>query len=423
MNSEQFFAFQKKYSTAFNPINSWPASFYQTLYCSTKWPGAVFHNLRDPALIKEVLLDRIEDFRKAPLAHEMLAPMLGDGLVTAEGASWQQQRKTANPAFRSRVIDALVPLVLETGARLADRLARCDPKTPVCVFPEIADATLSVVAKAFFGDAGHAIDRPEAVAALGTYLENYSSPKADITQSAIKYLHAAASDVIASRLRSSESSEDLLGLLLSGYSGDLSISVARDNIVTFILAGHETTASGLSWALYLLAANPDIQQQAYEEAITSAEVAPESWNYETLPLLRRITLEAMRLFPPIPNLFRQAIRDTQIGDVRVGRGDLASILIYPMHRNRMLWEDPEKFDPDRFLPERAEGRHPCAFLPFSIGPRSCIGLRLAQLELVIMLAAILKRCRFSALPNYSPKPVVRIALRPDDGMPLYVGPR
>jgi cytochrome P450 len=198
----------------------------------------------------------------------------------------------------------------------------------------------------------------------------------------------------------------------------------RDNIITFISAGHETTALALTWALYLISNHRPTEERLLEEIGAVAGDAPIAAEHiERLTFTKQVVQEAMRLFPPVAILPRAAEVDTVIGDIRVKAGTTLLIPIYALHRHRTLWKDPDRFDPDRFGTENASARHRFAYLPFGGGPRICIGMSFAMIEATAMLATFIRGARFLHDPTHQIRPLVRITMRPQGGMPMQVTAR
>jgi cytochrome P450 len=194
-----------------------------------------------------------------------------------------------------------------------------------------------------------------------------------------------------------------------------------DNLTTFLFAGHETTAKALTWTLYLLARSPQWQERLRDEvqnAIRSQRIGPGT--IERLPLTLRVLKEAMRLYPPAPVMTRLSTEDLDLAGTHVPKGSLIVIPIFVLHRHRRLWDDPDRFDPDRFLPEN-EAKYPrTQFMPFGYGPRICIGSSFALIEATTILATLLQSVRFEWDGRHAPEPVSRVTLRPKGGMPLIV---
>ena len=192
-----------------------------------------------------------------------------------------------------------------------------------------------------------------------------------------------------------------------------------DNLLTFLVAGHETTALALIWTFYLLSLHPKIAERVVQEveAVTQGDSLREE-HIEALSYTRQVVQEAMRLYPPAPVVVRAAIRDVSVGDELIRAGSPTYISVYAIHRHRLLWDEPDTFDPDRFAPAAVKARHRYAYLPFGAGPRICIGMSFALLEAVVILARLLRSIRPSLRPGYVPELKQRITLRPAAGMPM-----
>jgi cytochrome P450 len=196
-------------------------------------------------------------------------------------------------------------------------------------------------------------------------------------------------------------------------------SLAVDNAITFYVAGHETTANALAWTIYLLAAQPELQEEARAEAVAAldGDVATLA---ERLPLLRQILDESMRLYPPAPRFDREAVADDVLAGMPVKKGDLVSIWPWLLHRHRKLWDNPDAFDHRRFAPEAKAKLHRFQYIPFGGGPRVCVGARFATVEALVILAHWLSGASFALAQGHRVYPVGTVTLRPDKGMPLLV---
>ncbi len=212
----------------------------------------------------------------------------------------------------------------------------------------------------------------------------------------------------------------LIAALFARYPAAEARELAIDNAITFYVAGHETTANALTWTIYLLAAQPLLQEELRTEAraaLSSGEVG----DLDTrLPLLRATLDEALRLYPPAPRLDREALAADDLGGVRVARGDIVSIWPFVVHRHAELWDRPDAFDPARFSPARKALLHRHQYLPFGAGPRVCVGARFSIVEALTVLAHWLAARRFATSPGQRPSPVGRVTLRPENGMPLVM---
>lgn len=399
--------------------------------------GKRWHMLMDPTGLKHVLRDRVDDYPKSIVTKLILEPAIGDSLFVAEGAQWMWQRRTAAPVFSHRNIAALGPVMTAAAERAADRIGRGVGRA-VDAFDEMVTATFEVISDVTFSG-GEGFDRSSVQAAIEGYIGQTAKlsmldligapawvprPGRVFARRAMRDMKRIADQAIESRRREgAKGVPDLLDLLLAGEdpaSGrKMTVPELRDNLLTFIVAGHETTALTLAWGLYLCAFDPAVQDAARAEAQSVlGERAATVADFAALPLIRRIVDETLRLYPPAAFLSRTA----QVADTLCGRdirpGDTVVLPIYALHRHHKLWNNPDAFDPDRFLDPKSIDRY--AYLPFGDGPRICIGASFALQEAVIILATLLARFRFSLVPGKAPKPVMILTLRPEGGVWLGV---
>ncbi|MGI3168977.1 cytochrome P450 [Pseudooceanicola sp. C21-150M6] len=404
--------------------------------------GARWHMIMDPTALRRVLLERVEDYPKSVVTKNLLRPAIGNSMFVAEGAHWRWQRRAAAPAFSHRNIANLSPLMTAAAEACSDRLHLSGPKRAVDIYQEMVRATFQVITDVTLSGDGQ-FDQAAMHRAIDGYIDAAGRvsvldmlglpgwvprPGRMTSGGAVARMKSVADTAIASRQsggRTRPGPPDLLDLLLAGEDPDtgrrMRTAELRDNLLTFIVAGHETTALTLAWALYLCGTAPDIQTAAAEEAAdrlggrtaTQADIAD-------LPLTRAIIDEALRLYPPAGLISRTA----QSADTLCGRdirpGDTVMIPIYALHRNHLLWQDPDTFRPERFTGASID-RY--AYLPFGDGPRICIGAGFAIQEAVIILATLLSRFRFAAVPGRTPKPVLILTTRPEGGVWMTAHPR
>ncbi|MCZ0962683.1 cytochrome P450 [Paracoccus benzoatiresistens] len=400
--------------------------------------GVRFHMVMDPATLRHILKERVEDYPKSIVTKLILEPAVGDSLFVAEGAQWRWQRRALAPAFALRHVEALGPIMTAAAEASARRLALA--RNTVDVYEETVAATFDVISDVTFsGD--RAFDRDAVHRAIDVYIEQAAKvslldvlglpgwiprPRRLFSRPGLGRMKEIADSAIDARAAHprTEGAPDLLDLLLDAADPETGRAMTRDelrdNLLTFIVAGHETTALTLAWALYLCAFDPDVQDRAAAEARhVLGDRAAVVADLHRLPLIQRIVNEALRLYPPAAFLSRTA----QVADRLCGRevlpGDTIMLPIYALHRHHLLWDRPDTFDPDRFLttPDRY------AFLPFGGGPRICIGASFALQEAGIILATLLARFRFSAGASRDPQPRMILTLRPHGGVWLDVAPR
>jgi cytochrome P450 len=396
----------------------------------------------DPGALKRILRDRVEDYPKSVVTKLILEPAIGDSLFVAEGQHWLWQRRTAAPVFSQRNVAALAPVMTAAAERSSARIAAAAGRA-VDAFDEMVTATFEVISDVTFSASGgdQGVQRAAVHKAIESYIGQTAKvsildilgapawvprPGRMLSGSAMREMKRLADGAIERRRADgARPVPDLLDLLMAGEdpkSGRrMTTSELRDNLLTFIVAGHETTALTLSWALYLCAFDPAVQQAARAEAQAfRGKRATTAGDIAALPLIRRIVDETLRLYPPAAFLSRTAQAPDELCGREVRPGDTVILPIYALHRNRLLWQNPDAFDPDRFLDPREIDRF--AFLPFGDGPRICIGSNFALQEAIIILATLLARFRFALVPGRAPKPVMILTLRPEGGVWLMVEP-
>lgn len=420
-----------------NPMAILPEPLFRETLLTGPYLGRSVHELAGPAEMKSVMQDNFEAWRKSPLIMRMLKPILGDAILTAHGESWRRQRMTLHPAFLKRRMDRFAPLMADAAEAVVETLAAAHDS--VEVHSVMNDTTFSVIERALFSDV-EGFDRAEVRAAIEVLLEEigrvrYSdlvpfpewaprlmSPGALKARSVFR---RAADGQIRRRRAMDDPGDDLLGLLLKVRDGETGRALSdidiRDTLMTFVAAGHETTAIALTWALYLVANDPDCQAalRAEADAVFGAGT-PGAEEAGKLVLHRQVIEEALRLFPPAPILGRRALADCDICGRPVKKGDVALLAFYALHRHESL-EHPEKFDPGRWT----QARRPTdryMFMAFGGGPRACIGAQFAMMEAAIVLSTILSR--LTVEPAHGEVvPVMQVTLRPEGGMPLTFKPR
>ncbi|TPW08595.1 MAG: cytochrome P450, partial [Alphaproteobacteria bacterium] len=321
----------------------------------------------------------------------------------------------------------------------------------VDIAADMVRATFDVILDTMLSG-GEGFDIEEASREISIYLETLGKPSvADFFgapmwvrslmqprgQRATRYLQQMVSAVIARRRASRETSRetsgetsgenrgDLLDMLLAAVDPEtgrtMSDTDVRDNLITFIGAGHETTALALTWALYLVGRHPPTEARIVAEVNEVAGTdALDADHVAKLTFTRQAVLEALRLYPPVAILPRVCLEATTLGERRVEPGTLVIMPIYALHRHRLLWDNPDAFDPDRFAPEKGLERRRFAYMPFGAGPRICIGMQFALLEATAILATLVRGAHVTPDPDHRIRPLVRITMRPEGGMPMTV---
>lgn len=419
-----------------NPLSVVPQAAYEGDLVAVMRGRTPIVWITAPAMIKTVLLDEREKFLKLAQIR-LLGPLLGKGLLTSEGAHWKWQRQTAAPMFRPQELAGFVP----TFVRAAERVLagwRAQSGAVQHVDRCMTQATFEVISATLLPSADERM--PQAVEhstglfqRSGAWGQLYAvanlpqwlpQPGRRSMARAIGALRSAVRSLIAERRAHPEAKDDLLHRLMHARDPESGQSMNDeqlvDNLLTFYLAGHETTAKALTWTLYLLARSP-AWTRALEEEIArvtgGAQIA--AGHIELLVQTQQVLKESMRLYPPVPLMTRQAVADTRLGDHPIRAGSSVVMPIYAIHRHAKRWEDPDAFDPARFAPQREAAIPRYQYMPFGAGPRICIGMGFAMMEATAMLATLLRHARF-APTAHEPAPVARVTLVPKGGMPLRV---
>jgi cytochrome P450 len=419
-----------------NPIGAVPQAVYEGDYVSYGHGRREIAWITAPDMIRQVLLDEREKFHKLAQIR-LLSPLLGKGILTSDGADWKWQRQAAAPMFRQQDLMGFVPAFVRAAR---DTLERWRARPGVqAVDRDMTQATFDVISATLLpsADAGmpRAVERSSgqfqrsgawgqlyAVANLPRWLPQ---PGRRSMASAVRELRAAVARVIAERRARSAPPDDLLGRLMAARDPEsgqaMNDEQLVDNLLTFYLAGHETTAKALTWTLYLLARSPGWSALLEEEvAQVTGGGEVQAAHLERLALTQQVLKESMRLFPPVPLMTRQAVADATLGGRPVRAGTSVVMPIYAIHRHARRWDDPDAFDPGRFAPEREARIARYQYMPFGAGPRICIGQAFATIEATAMLASFVARARFAPLEGHEPAPVARVTLIPKGGMPLAV---
>ncbi len=401
--------------------------------------GLRWHMVMDPGAIRRILLEKVDDYPKSKATKNILRPAIGDSLFIAEGAHWRWQRRAAAPVFTHRNIANLAPVMAQAAERAADRIAEQSPHA-VDMMNEMVQTTFDVISEVTFSGDG-SFDSSKVHQAIDDYIAEAGKislldmlgvpdwvprPGRIMSGNAVGDMKQVADTAIEARkARGAKDTPDLLDLLLAGVDPEtkktMNTAELRDNLLTFIVAGHETTALTLAWALYLCAFDQDVQTKARAEIADICDDAPITGDQATqLTFVRQIIDETLRLYPPAGIISRTAQANDVLCAREIRPGDTVMIPIYTLQRNRLLWDDPDAFKPERFADRKAIDRY--AYLPFGDGPRICIGASFAIQEAVIVLATLLKRFRFELVEGKPPKPVMILTLRPEGGVWLQATP-
>lgn len=399
-----------------------------------------FVSVADPTAVQHVLVRNHRNYVKSP-SYQGLRLVLGEGLVTSEGEHWKRQRKLAQPAFHRQRLAALVTTMVQC---IEERLVEWDARDVLAVdiHGEMMALTLSIVSRTLFGtdlrgaNAEGAIDLralgPAVTVALHKANEFAESlvrlPLWFPTRSnrrfakAKRVLDEIVHSIIDGRRQSGEQKNDVLGMLMAATdeSGTerMDDRQLRDEVMTLFLAGHETIATAMSWTFLLLHGHPEIAVRVRNEAReVLGDRTPTVDDLPSLVYLGQVIDESMRLYPPAWIIERQALAEDAFGRWRIPKGTIVATSPYVLHRNPALWDDPLRFDPERFAPGRLEERAKHAYMPFGAGPRVCIGNHFALMEAKLILAMVARRWTVELDDPAAVRLDPKVTLRPAGGMP------
>jgi cytochrome P450 len=391
--------------------------------------------LTDPGQIHEVLVERPGDYDKSVTLSLFAEPLLGKGLLTNEAELHQKQRRMVAPAFSPKRLAGYAETMIDCAEQSASRMIAAGR---VDLSEELMRATLDIVGRTLFDvdltrDAeavGPAITQAMQALTAQFYALLPLPPPVPTPYNrrlgeAVKVLDKIVFRIIEERRSSPGDRGDVLSILLAAQDDDgapMSDKQLRDEVMTLFLAGHETTANAVTWALYLLGRHPDVGARARDEVIRAVGDRRLTFaDLKALPFCLQVFKEALRLYPPAHTLSRVALRDTTIAGERIAKGQIVVMSPYAMHRRAEFFADPTRFDPDRFLPEREAAQVKHAFLPFGAGPRVCVGNHFAMMEGQLLLAVYLQRLQ-TVLERPEPAQAeTLITLRPKGGVPVTVG--
>lgn len=428
-----------------NPVEAFGSFAYTERYIYKRSRIRHFLIVNDPDGARHVLLDNAANYIKSDQVQKSVRAIAGNGLLTAEGANWRFQRRTASPMFHARMVNGFTPAMAEAAEELLARWSRLGDGAEIELAQEMMRLTFDIISRTMFSNEV-AIDYAKLAHAMETYLDTMGrvdpvdvlgvpqwvpTPNRLRAKPALKFIRRELDALIARRrenLAADPASvpNDLLTLLLTtkdpeGEGALFSDAEVFDNVATFIFAGHETTANALAWTFYLLSQSPEEDDRVAREAMgvlkgRSAEYA----DMQSLTFTRAVIEESMRLYPPAPILSRDSVGPDKIGPVAIEANTSVVVSPWLIHRHHKLWHAPDYFMPERFLPGAREKIHRFAYLPFGAGPRICIGMGFAMQEAMVILSTIAQRYRLELSPGFPVAPLVRITLRPKYGLKMRV---
>lgn len=391
-----------------------------------------------PESIKYVLQEHARNYNKDLITYTMFQPFLGQGLLTNDGPSWLHQRRLIQPAFHRTRLTTYGTLMTEaTGAMLERWQAGSERGTPLQMEEEMMRLTLRIVGQTLFSldlsqetsTVGPAVTT--VLKLFGDYVFRPFPPLSVPTMRnrrllrAIHALDQVVYRMIAERRTLQTDTGDLLSMLLLAQDEETGQGMndrqVRDEVMTLLLAGHETTANTLTWTWYLLSQSPEIEHRLHTEVneVLGGRV-PTVADLPELKYTRMVLEEALRLYPPAPILSRKAIAADELRGYPIAANSLIMISPYAVHRHPALWEEPEQFDPERFTPERVAARPSYAYFPFGGGTRMCIGNHFAMMEAQLILSTVAQRYRLRLISGHPVEAQMTVTLRPRFGLPMTI---
>jgi cytochrome P450 len=401
--------------------------------------GVGLYVIRHPDHLHEVLTANAAHFGKGHSALERVGEVIGDGMLTTDGETWRRQRKLSQPAFaRSRLVEYTTIMAEEGSASLA----RWRPGEVRDVAKDMMALTLRVVSKALFGHASSdadvaVVDRLMSVFQTGAMSSNIvpswlPNPLMSRLRTASANLDQLIYDLVEQsqkRGKPGDKKANLLDILVHAVDDEdaratLTPREVRDNLLTLLLAGHETTSNALTWTLYVLSEHPAIEAKLVREL---DEVlggrTPTFEDLPNLPYTEQVLKESMRMYPPVPSLARIATQDTTLGGYPVAQGAEVILWLYLTHHDPRFYPDPSRFLPERFTKENEAKLPKAAYLPFGAGPRACIGKAFAMMEAQLLLALLVQRFHFSLVPGQSIVVAPQLTLKPKNGLRMRLSAR
>jgi len=381
--------------------------------------------------------------RKAPQMRHALEPLLGDGLFISDGETWRKRRRVVAPIVHVSRLAKFAPIMVEAAEEVQGRWTKSEGAT-VDVLVESATLTAEVICRTLFGrklgrDYAHqivdgfseyqrVIGSIDLISLLGLpdWIPRWYSRA---VHKSVKSIQGVLTQVIEStRAQAGADDSSVISQLLNARDEEtgepLDPEALRNETAVLFMAGHETTANSLTWVWYLLSQVPAVEAKLHAEldSVLGGR-SPTLADVPKLVYTRAIFDEALRLYPPVPILPREAVREEFYKNVRIPKGSLIFVVPWLLHRHKKLWDKPDAFIPERFLPENSGSISKFAYIPFSIGPRICAGMSFGLTEAILCLATLAQEFTLRLQPGYVVNPICRLTLRPEGGMPMTIHAR
>jgi cytochrome P450 len=393
-----------------------------------------------PDLVQEILTRGNKNYSKKTVGFKMVKVVLGESTFTAMGDEWRRKRLSVQPYFHRKKIANLATIMTECIEKMLDQWETlCDIEKTLQTTDAMMQVTLNVVVKALFSTALSEEDIQTVADAFNPLLEatnqrvvlpfpllfNLPTHKNKQYPKLIAKLDAIIYRIIAQRKVSDEKPMDLLQMLMDATDEETGLPLSdedlRNEAMTMFIAGHETTATAMSWLWTIVSQRPDIRENIEHEVDTVlAGRTPISADFANLTYCQKVFKETMRLYPPVPILPRHVENDDILGGYSLNGGSDVLFSAYLLHRHPDFWDQPEIFNPHRFDTDAEKQQHPYAYIPFGGGPRMCLGNNFAMMEAVFIIAMTTQRFRLNLAPNANIKPLISLTTRPKYGVPVIL---
>jgi cytochrome P450 len=387
----------------------------------------------DPAVIQHVLKTNAENYQKSEIQVKRMGHFLGKGLLTTHGEAWRTQRRLIQQGFDRKQLEALSSIMQDSLAESLRDFDRQVSSGPVDIYPRLMKITFAMVARSLFGArlkdedidlVSHTISTVQEFIVRQT-LQPYLNPWFAVSGELRRHeeLRAGADAILLEYIRERRRQapgHDLLQTLMDARYSDgegMSDELVLSESMQLLVAGHETSSNALSWLLYLLSSRPDCLEKLRQEFDSVLDGAPLSYiHVPRFEFASQVIQEALRLYPPFWMIDRMAVADDRAGDFAIPRGSTVIVFVYGAHHAPRAWQDPERFDPERFAKSNEKLHAPFTYLPFGAGPRGCIGGNFAMLQILMILSALLPRYDFELTPGQTIEARPMVILRPKHGI-------
>jgi len=421
-----------------NNLELIPAQAYQEhVVIAPGWPRMAFFT--GPEALKTLLQSRRHEFPKGRLQNTSLAPLMGRPMISSEGDEWRWQRGVAAPLFGHEDLIRYGPIMSAAAEATVAKWRVAVPDSVHYINRDMLRAAFRVISSTILvGGAedvlleiekGHADYYKGAnwwvlysMLGLPDWLPR---PGGHLMRAQVRRVRQAIAKIVAGRVSEDGTDSDLLGRMRAAFDPEsgrrMSDQLLTDNIISFLVAGYDSTAFSLAWTLYLISQSPEWEARMLKEIREIVGSGPvTSAHFRSLVVTQQVYNESLRLFPPAPIIVRDIVRDNEIDGIFVPAGTIGLIPIYAVHRHRRYWADPDRFDPGRFSAANPSKPTRYQFLPFGAGPRICIGAAFATIEATIMLATFIRAAHFEVAAEFHPQAIARMFLFPKHELPMRV---